>query len=173
MKRIAAIMFSLVLIAGCTGQTPDVPKNFTAYDSQLYSVDRPASWEVEEHDSFIYFKTPLESDSNNLQENIVVYVAPLEDPNQDLIHFFQDSVEALMATTPGFTVVEHREDKLGDVPAYRIVYTEGEEEPRIKYLQVFAVKGGNSYIVTYTAPVETYDNYLADAEAIISSYEVK
>ncbi len=178
------LVFAVIVISGCV-QTPGdktSPTKPTAYQNELYSLERPASWEVEEHDSFgqdsfVYFKASqegdsslLESDPNSLQENVVVYVSPLEDPEQDLIHFFQDSVEILMATTPSFAVVDHGEASFGDVPAYKIIYTEGEEA--LKYLQVFAVYGGNSHILTYTSPAETFDKYLPEAEAIISSYTI-
>ena len=175
--KLAAI-FLVILAAGCT-QAPSgtsqvsAPGETAAYASDLYTLDRPASWEVEENGAFVYFKSPLDADSNDLQENVVIYVTPLGDAGQDLVHFFQDSVEILMATTPEFTLVSHGEDKFGNVPAYRIVYTEGNGDAKTKYLQVFAVEGGNSYIVTYTAPAETFDKYLPDAEAIISSYGIK
>ena len=164
------VLISVVVIAGCS-HTTSVEAG--SYDNALYSLSYPVNWEVEEHDSFVYFKSPLAADSNDLQENVVIYVAPVGEPGQDLIHFFQDSVDILMETTPEFGIWEHREDKFGDVPAYRIVYTEGKEGAKTKYLQVFAVKGGNSYIATYTAPEETYEKYLGDAEAIISSYNIK
>ncbi len=188
--KLLFLLFVLVVISvGCVGApsekveaekvvgqeeiAPTSTADLAPYGSESFSASRPKSWEVEEHGAFVYFKSPLGADLNDLQENVVVYVTSLGDPGQDLIHFFQDSVEALMETTPEFTIASHREDKFGDVPAYRIVYTEGEGGSQTKYLQVFAVKGGNSYIVTYTAPAETFDKYLPDAEAVISSYRIK
>ncbi|HLD59598.1 MAG TPA: hypothetical protein VI912_01285, partial [Candidatus Bilamarchaeaceae archaeon] len=60
----------------------------------------------------------------------------------------------------------------GDVPAYKILYSEGEEGSEIDYLQVFAVKDNDGYIITYTAPAETFDKYLPEAEAIMRSYRL-
>ncbi len=190
-KLIFSLLFLLVITAGCVGKPPSEeetaasapseketgvstpPTDFVPYQNDDYSASSPSAWEVEEHESFVYFKTPLESDSNNLQENVVIYVASLVSPGQDLIHFVQDSVGLLIETTPELRILDHREDKFGDVPAYRIVYTEGKGSAQVKYLQVFAVKGGNSYIVTYTAPAETFDKYLPKAEEIVSSYRIK
>ena len=174
-----ATVLLVILVAGCTQAPSGEPKTpvpageLTSYDNPSYALSHPSGWEVEENGDFVYFKSPLDSDENNLQENVVIYKAPIGDPGQDLIHFFQDSVDILMETTPEFGIWEHREDKFGNVPAYRIVYTEGKEGAQSKYLQVFAIKGGNTYIVTYTAPAETFDKYLPEAESIISSYRIK
>ena len=174
------VIFGMIFIRGCAQDstrqkdiTKTISEEYVAYSNTRHALDRPVNWEVEENGAFTYFKSPLDEDSNDLQENVVIDVAPVGEPGQNLIDFFQDSVEILMATTPEFALVSHREDKFGGVPAYRIVYTEGEESAQTKYLQVFAVKGNNTHIVTYTAPAETFDKYLPEAEAIISSYRIK
>ncbi|HLD42249.1 MAG TPA: PsbP-related protein [archaeon] len=181
MKARIVYIFLIVtlLISGCT-QPPvaqdqkniskkKTTEEFSAYSSELYTLEKPANWEVEENQEFTYFKSPVD-ETNDLQENVVVYVSSAEEPGKDLIDFLQDSIEVLIETVPGFTIVEHREDKLGDVPAYRIIYT---EDSKLKYLQVFAIKDKNTYILTYTAPAETFDKYLPEAEKIISSYRIR
>src|SRR3989338_3932608 len=100
-------------------ETP--PAGYVAQSNALYTLHRPEHWEAEENEAFTYVKTPQEEESNNLREQVAIYVTPVREPGQNLIDFFQESVEVLMATIPEFTVVSHREDMLGDVPAYRIV----------------------------------------------------
>ncbi len=191
MKNIAGytlLIVALVFLAGCIGSPSsqqtvvEIAENSSqvkvetaapvSYTNKLYALEKPANWEVEENQAFTYFKTSAEEDSNNFQENVVVHILPITS-GQTLIGFFQDSITELMTTGTNFTVVEHSEASFGDIPAYKIIYLEGEQSMQKKYLQVFAVKGNNGYVVTYTAPPETFDNYLPEAESIIDSYDVK
>jgi|SRR3989338_4814480 len=155
-----------------TGQNATVPKKTVPYKNDLYTLDTPENWEIEENDAFTYFKSPAHEGQNELQENVVVYTKQIEAADQDLKDFFQNSIEILMSTSPGFTIINHSEYNLGDVPAYKILYSEGEEGSEIDYLQVFAVKDNDGYIITYTAPAETFDKYLPEAEAIMRSYRL-
>ncbi len=144
------------------------------YKNDLYTLDRPENWEVEENDAFTYFKSPSQENQTGLQENVVVYIKELEPADRNLKDFFQNSIYNLMATSPTFMIIDFSEYEysLGDMPAYRILYSEGEEGSKINYLQVFAVKDNNGYIITYNAPAETFKKYLPEAEAIISSYRL-
>ncbi|HLD02225.1 MAG TPA: PsbP-related protein [Candidatus Nanoarchaeia archaeon] len=164
------ILLFVALVAGCSKYPFDTESQFKGDD---YSLAYPPEWVVQDNGIFVYFKTPLEDDSDKLQENVVVYTTPLESKDQDLTSFFQQSVQALIDTTKGFTLIAHEETTLSSEPAQKIVYTEDSEFGKIKYLQVFTIKDGNVYILTYTAPVETYDDHVAEAEQAISSFKIK
>ena len=144
------------------------------YKNDFYTLDKPASWEIENNDAFTYFKSPSHENQTRLQENVVVYTKQLEPADQDLKTFFQNSIYTLMTRSPTFMIIDFSEYEynLGDRPAYKILYSEGEEGSKINYLQVFAVKEGNGYIITYNAPAETFNKYLPEAEAIIRSYRL-
>ena len=191
-KIIFSLLFLLVFTVGCVGKpSPSEkgavvtapPDDFTPYKNNVYDASYPTSWEVEDHESFVYFKaTPANdsavvqgkvSDAGAIQENVNVYIAPLKSPDQTLVDFFQNSVEGLMVTTKEFTVLSHEETTLSGVPAQKIVYTEESSGQKIQYLQVFAVKDGKAYVLTYTAPAESYSAHVKDAEAIINSFKIK
>ena len=176
-----------MLVYGCTSSTLEktdpsqkirlpsekTPDEFTVFNNNVYTLKYPSSWEVEEHEAFVYFKPPLVSGDETIYGNVVIYVAPIESGNQSLIDFFQASVEILVETTPEFSFVEHKEEILSSLPAYRIVYTESKDSEITQYLQVFTLKEGNTYIVTYAAPQETYAKYINNVEEMIHSFKIK
>ncbi|OGZ08780.1 MAG: hypothetical protein A3D65_03205 [Candidatus Lloydbacteria bacterium RIFCSPHIGHO2_02_FULL_50_13] len=174
------VIFGVVFIREFTnyfarqkGAIEPPPTGYVDQSNALYALHMPEYWEAQENEAFTYITPPQEEESNNLRGQVAIYVATAKEPNQNLVGFLQDSLEVLMATTPEFTIVSHREDMLERTPAYRIVYIEGEETSRTKYLQIFAVKNSNTYILTYAAPTEIFDNYLPEVEAIIGSYRIK
>lgn len=165
----------LVLFIGGCAQQPS-GKTFsdsTAFNSGLYTVSLPSSWEVEEHESFVYFRPPLVSDDDKIQGNVVIYAAPAKSENQTLIDFFQASVNGLIETTPEFTLIGHKEETISSTPAYRIVYTVSKGSEITQYLQVFTLKGGNTYIITYAAPQEAYTKNVGNVEEMIRSFKIK
>ncbi len=159
-------------VTNLSNESTTVAKNTAPYKNENYTLDKPVDWEVEENDAFTYFKPPVQENQTDLRENVVVYTKELEPKYQDLEDFFQNSIGILISTSPTFTILEYSEYKLGDVPAYKILYREGEGDSEITYLQVFAIKGHIGYIITYAAPAETFDKYLPEAETIMESYRL-
>lgn len=160
----------LLVISACTKQSG---KTSSSFSDELYNINHPLNWSVDDHGAFVYFKPSLENQSDKLQENVVVYISPLNPSNQTLVEFFEKSVETLVSTTQNFTLIEHEQIKISSTPAQKIVYSEDGELGKIKYLQVFAVKDGKAYILTYTALAEDYSKHVADAESIIASFKLK
>ncbi len=182
---VVSILF-ILLISGCVQQPSGKPSDdtraptaapsagvsvpHTVVDGNLYTISRPSDWEAEKHESFVYLRPPSAGGNAENQENVVIYVAPAAE-NQTLVNFFEASVDILIETTPGFALIEYKEETLSSVPAYKIVYTEGEKGKQ--YLQIFTRKGGKVYIITYAAPQETYTKYAGSVEDMIRSFNIK
>ena len=150
-----------------------IPSHYLTFNSDLYTISHPPDWEVENFGHFVHFKTPFEGPNDELQDNVAVYATSLEPQNQTLIELFEKSVEALVETTPGFALIEHKEIGLSSAPAQRIIYSDEDGLRKHQYMQVFMVKDGKAFVFTYTAAAENYEKYFADANAIINSFKVK
>ncbi len=165
----------VLFISGCAQKlSEDNSGDFTSFKNDFYTIDYPSSWEVEEHEAFVYFRPLLVGDDAETQGNVVIYVAPAESETQTITEFFQASVRVLVETAyPEFTFIEYKEEKLSSTPAYRIVYAKGKGSEIIQYLQVFTLKKGNTYVITYAAPPETYKKDVSNIEKIIRSFRIK
>jgi len=72
-----------------------------------------------------------------------------------------------------YQVEKISEITLGQGPAYQIVYSGYDGENELKIMQAFALKEyeGVVYIISYVAESGQYNQFLAEAEAMIKSFE--
>jgi eukaryotic-like serine/threonine-protein kinase len=60
----------------------------------------------------------------------------------------------------------------GNNPAYKVVYTNREEEDEHKTMQVLSIKEDKAYLLTYIAEKRKYLDYLPIIERMINSFEI-
>ncbi len=86
--------------------------------------------------------------------------------NISLNEFIDLNIRDLKDTRPEFNLIESTPTTLGEVPAYRIVFTETGQ----KKLGISAIKGNKVYMVSYGTRPERYLKYLSTVEQMIASF---
>ncbi|HLD62633.1 MAG TPA: PsbP-related protein [Candidatus Norongarragalinales archaeon] len=176
------LLFLAFVLAGCVGtdsgnsaqasaQAPSA-SDFEVkwYDAVQFRAAYPASWTAQEGEGYTLFQSPVESESDEIRENINVVVAPM--PAESTL---QSYVEAALqpSVEGGAKVIGAGDLTFSGVPAKKVVYSEQSEGMELQYLQVFAAKDGMIYIVTYTATVQTFGKFLAEVENAARLFEIK
>ncbi|WGV28056.1 serine/threonine-protein kinase [Halotia branconii] len=123
--------------------------------------------------NLVKFVSPKQGDSDPYQENVNLIVQDLPENNQDLEQFTKFFLDGIKLSNANTKIIEEGKTQIANRPAYRIVYTLEEEGINIKRLQVWMVKNNKAYIITYTADVRKYSEYLSIAQTMIKSFEVK
>jgi hypothetical protein len=137
----------------------------------------PNTWQKQEETGpmgfLVAFLSPLEDPFDRFSENVNLIVAKLPMPAtlEQFVRYAYDQAMQLGA----FTVLEGpTKDQLGNLPAYRMVYT-GQLPGDLsgKYLVYLALNGDRAYTLTYTAQAGKYEKFLGNARQIAASLEAK
>ena len=56
--------------------------------------------------------------------------------------------------------------------ANQIIYTGKDEDTKLKNLQIWTLKGDKAYIITYTAAIDDYDEFIKTVNEMINSFEI-
>jgi hypothetical protein len=62
---------------------------------------------------------------------------------------------------------------LAGAPAYRIVYVATDERDSLKVTEIWVIKDGKEYIITYKATPDNYDKYESTAQQMIDSFRIR
>jgi hypothetical protein len=72
-----------------------------------------------------------------------------------------------------FTQIESGNATLAGNPAYKIVFTATYEGDFQKATQIWTVKDGKAYLLTYKTAPDDYNTYLSAAQQMIDSSKIK
>ena len=130
----------------------------------------PANWVADEKvpGIAVAFGAPKDKANLDLVENVTVIIQDLT-PERSTLERYTKAYEKELKSEPSAKVVESTKTTLAGLPAHMIVCVGKQGTFDIRFMQVWTVKDGKAYLLTYGAPKSTYENFLAEAESIISS----
>ncbi len=161
-----AVLFFVVL-AACDGEV----NLDETYSSDYYQIDYNSDWEVDPQTQFAMLDTVsflIDSEGDMTGVSIIVesevHISPEEYMNEEQIsELFHD-----------FEMIESRETKLDEQPAYQIIFTASAiEGQQIISLQRVAVKDGVGYVFNFFALEEEFDQYMPYVEEMMDSFSFK
>lgn len=164
-----------VLTAGCTfnvGTTsPSPPPSaMNTYDSPKgFTIQYPSNWTKDETNATlaVLFGLP----TNNKTENLNVQVVNLT--SSESLDTLTDEGIANALNYNNVTPISENNTTLAGQPAYKIVYTATISGDFVKVEQIWTVKDGKAYIITYKAAPANYDTYASTAQQMIDSFTIK
>jgi serine/threonine-protein kinase len=155
---------------------PKPAGEFVGYDAAGggFGIEFPADWQVVEREASntILFVSPAPADSTAFRENVGVTI---QDLGTDFLTL-EDYTGGFLSQAPdlvgNYHLIDSQGATLADQPAYRVVYTGEQMGLPLQWLQVWTLKDGRAYIVTYTAEPDQFDEFLDTAAYMISSFEL-
>jgi hypothetical protein len=135
----------------------------------------PSTWQMLEDAGanafMVVFSAPAESPSDSFRENVNIVVEKLAAPAT--LEQIVAATRQLLLQQMQVTFVEDAvRDRIGDVAAYRSVYTGAMMDRALKWQQYAALKGNRSYTFTYTAEPNKFESYLETVRRMIASLEI-
>lgn len=146
------------------------------YDAdEAFTLLYPAAWEVIEKETtptvlFVALKT---ADGDPFRENVGVTRQALADQATTVETYTDEFLTLAPEMLDDYVLVSSQSATLAGLPAHRVIYTGSQNGMPLQWLQVWTVTGGQAYILTYTADPAEFQTYLADADALISSFTLK
>ena len=156
---------------------PQPPENFLTYgNSNLgITIKYPQTWERRDIDNpitgeVVAFVSAKQTEADKFQEKLTISV---EDFSGTLEDFSDTSTNDITKHLVKAEIQKPRETTLANKSAYQLIYTGKDGENNLKSMQLFTLKGDKAYIVTYTAAIDNYNDFIQTAETMIKSFEIQ
>jgi YVTN family beta-propeller protein len=160
-------------------QIQEKEDDFLTFRNTTYfgiEIKYPSYWEISQNprnlgsmeDEVVRFSTPIESPTDEYQENLSIFVYSSENRNLD-------DIPARFESYEGFTINEDTNTTtIGNNLAHKIVisYTDGIDGFQIKEMNILVIKNNKVYDITYIAQLEKYEKYLPTIQKMIDSFEI-
>ncbi len=177
-KRTAVLLIVIVtslsvLAAGCTfnlGNKKSSEVTTKTYESANFTIEYPSNWIKREPTNgtvTVLFGIP----KNNLTENLDVQVWNLS-ASDSLESVTSDHITYVQGFE-NFTQIESGNATLAGNPAHKMVFTATYDGDFQKATQIWTVKDGKAYLVTYKTAPDDYNTYLSSAQQMIDSFKIK
>ncbi|MGZ8892864.1 MAG: PsbP-related protein [Halobacteriota archaeon] len=172
---IVALIISLST-AGCTSnvanqasntgnQTSSASLNMATYESGNFTIQYPSDWKkATDRTTFSDGFTVLSGGTSVTAVSINMSVS--------LSSYSNSRIETLKSNT-NYTLIESGNTTLAGNPAYKAIYTLNYEGISGKFMEIWTIKEGKIYSITYTATPGNYDTNVETAQKRIDSFQIK
>ncbi|PLZ96846.1 serine/threonine protein kinase [Fischerella thermalis CCMEE 5268] len=171
---IVAVLAS-VFVAIRPGQEPE---KFIPYENSNYGIKikYPTSWQlqIKEIDvlgvtEVVTFISPRQSETDKFQEKLNIDIEKFSGTLAESKELFVDEIKN---TLPEAQIINTSSTTLAFKQANQIIYTGKDEDTKLKNLQIWTLKGDKAYIITYTAAIDDYDEFIETVNEMIKSFEI-
>ena len=169
---ICIAMSFLVLAAGCTSNfgnpTPSATTN--TYDSAKgFTINYPSDWTKDVPKSgaiSVLFRMPTDNLAENF--NVQIWNRSVNETlsNRTALHL------AAVQEFSNYTELSAGNNTLAGNPAYQVTYTATYDGDDLKFTQLWTIKDGKEYLITYKADPKNFDTYASTAQQMIDSFQI-
>lgn len=136
-----------------------------------FTLEYPSNWQKEES---LSFASPQGGIDNRAPEviSITTEVLPTSDFSLDT---YSESAIGQVESFPDFKLLNSTSTTLAGLPAHMIVYSFTDEEIQTPWqnLQVWTIKDGIAYIITYGGVPEEFESSLPALQSVMDSFRLE
>lgn len=133
-----------------------------------FSLKYPSEWQKEES---LSFTSPQGGIDNRAPEVISVVTEVLPSSNFSL-DSYTDAAMGQVVSFENFQLLNSSSTTLGRLPAHMIVYAFTDEQTPLQNLQVWTVKDGMAYVITYGGVPEEFESSLPALQSVLDSFSL-
>lgn len=153
-----------------TEATPELQSYENKKDGFSIQFPGTRSFQEDVYGSSVMFASPTD-ENDKIKENIGIMKKTLS-KTYTLDEYYALNKETLSAQT-GYAEVENTMITVNDLEAKKVIFKSAMNDTKLQFEQIFVIKGGFVYIITYTATEATFDDYIQDLNDMIASLEIK
>jgi hypothetical protein len=194
-KRITAITLAiipLVLLGGCfnfggdnTGGTKTSDQNSKLYDTTAFTISVPKDWEVIDKkdftsdvpaETYVVFRNNVKNET--FTSNIVIVDNKLQEPLSSL-EYAKRVINRQKTGLYNYTESRKEDfkisvgDKTDDTYFVLFEAKKSQDEKNVRYLQTYAVKGNDAFIVTGAVSPQEDDTVVKMIEDAVKTFKLK
>ena len=135
-----------------------------------FSLEYPSEWEKEESLTFV---SPYGGIGNRTPEviSITTEVLPTSDFSLDS---YTEAALGQVESFQDFRLLNSSSTTLAGLPAHMILYTfTDESQTPLENLQVWTIKDGIAYVITYGGTPEEFDSSLPTFQSVMDSFSIE
>ena len=174
-KILKGSIITIILIAfliACVSAESDDQLTIQTLSKGGLVIHYPSDWGVSKATSQYSIMAISKLDSIDAagigQVNINIEKKPLEGE----FYSFVNTTYKSMQHDKAFTLVSSGESTLGDKQALEYVYTSNENGVEREHKAVWFEKGGQAYVLLYSAPLENFDSNLYVFDYLLSDIQI-
>ena len=159
---------------------------FRIYENPAYGIQiqYPSTWIIYAGDTFsdndasidiVSFLGPVKSDTKEYAPSLYISIENPRPPNLNLNlnEYLTRITNDYEARLKEFKVIESNSNSiLADKPAYKLVFTDEEDEIYYKTMDIGTIIGDKVYLLSYTEQREQYPDYLPTVQKMINSLNI-
>jgi eukaryotic-like serine/threonine-protein kinase len=164
--------------------------SFRTYENPAYGIQiqYPSTWIIYAGDVFsdsdddddaaidiVSFLGPVKSDTEAYAPSVYISIDnPPPDLNLNLTEYLARITNDYDARLKDFKVIESNTNSSIFVskPAYKLVFTDEEDEIHYKTMEIGTIIGGKVYLLSYAAQEEQYSDHLPTVQKMIDSFKI-
>ena len=170
-------------IIATTLRPQQTTSDILTYQNGSYGIkiQYPANWTKDEGDfdpndditNIVEFSPPFESSLEGDLETLGISIEEVTDQNMTLDEYANSLFTDYKETLTNFNIIEYDTNSiLSKRPAYKLVYTDVEDDTNYKTMEIGTIIGDKVYYIEYIAEEETYTHYLPTIQMMINSFEI-
>jgi S1-C subfamily serine protease len=159
-------------------------EDLPSFENNSYGIkiQYPANWTKDEEDldptdpitNIVTFSSPFGNRLDQYSENFGISIENLTDTNMTLEEYADSLIANYNETLTDFKLIESNTNGTlgGSNPAYRLVYSDREDDTSYKTMEVGTIIGDKVYFIEYIAEEENYSDYLPIVYTMADSLEI-
>ncbi|BCL34768.1 serine/threonine-protein kinase [Nostoc sp. MS1] len=170
------ILIFSIFITPITKFISSKTETFLTYEnsSEKLKIKYPQSWNRQDINNritgeLVTFISPKQNDADDFQEKLTITT---EDFPGTLQEFTQTSIKDINNHLVEAKVINTSEQVVANKQGQELIYLNKDGKNSLKNLQLFTLKNGKAYIITYTAKTDNYDDFVEVAKKMIQSFEI-
>jgi eukaryotic-like serine/threonine-protein kinase len=157
--------------------------SFRIYENPAYGIQiqYPSTWIIYAGDMFsgddaidiVSFLGPVKSDTKAHAPSLYISIISPPPPDLNLNKYLTRITNDYNAKLKEFKVIESNTNSiLAGKPAYKLVFTDEEDEIYYKTMDIGTIIGDKVYLLSYVAQREKYSDYLPTVQKMINSLKI-
>jgi len=151
-----------------------VDKDWETLDKSEYLIQYPKKWTVDESGTggtVFMLTSPLDSDTDEVAQNVNTVIENLPDENIDLDAYAKAAINQIKTVYPN--IIKKKKIKSDNGSYYKIIFSGKMEGTNLKLEQHYHIKNKKAYIITFTSSVSDFDKDKVVGEKILNTFKLK
>ena len=148
---------------------------FETYETEIFKIQYPMDWSLQTSNTFgasFTISSPLLNNEDKFKENINLIVQDLKEQNIDLDQYVSISKNQLKSL-PKIEFLESKRLGNKNLEYHSIIFKAFLRERNLMLQQIYIIKKGVAYVLTFTSLEKDYDLYKNISEKILNSFKLK
>lgn len=149
---------------------------YKSYVNQDFNIELkyPENYELQEGVMGVVaaFLSETKDSSDLFRENLNVIIQDLSTQPMTLEEYTNLSLDQIGVYITDSKIITSEETSLDGNPAHKVIYTGGQDQFDLKWMQIWTIVDDTAYILSYTAEANQFDNYFRIFNEMMNSFEV-